>query len=89
MTHDFFSQAVREFWATRDRQASSQRQRGTTDRGLRAAVTGGQQMNGFRDTIGELMVKAGAPANSIHTRRGETHLPGFFRRYGGTTPGGA
>lgn len=74
-----FRQAVREFWATRDRQAASQRKRGAADRGLRAAVTGGQQMNGFRDAIVELMVKAGVSADSIHTRRGGTHLPGFFR----------
>jgi len=76
---DVFRQAVQDFWATRDRQAASQRQRGAADRGLRAAVTGGQQMNGFRDTIVELMLKAGVPADSIHTKKGGTHLPGFFR----------
>lgn len=74
-----FRKAVREFWATRDRQAAAQRDRGSGDRGSRAAVTGGQQMNGFRDTLVELMVKAGVPADSVHARRSETHLPGFFR----------
>lgn len=75
----FFTEAVQEFWATRDRQAASQRRRGEADRGLRAAVTGGQQMNGFREAIAELMVKAGVPADCIHARRGQTYLPGFFR----------
>lgn len=87
MTNDFadlidpyvFRSAVREFWATRERQALSQRRRGAQDRGSRAAVTGGQQMNGFCKTIVELLMKAGVPAEWIHTARGLTYIPGYFR----------
>ena len=62
-----FREAVREFWATRERQAAAQRRRGEVDRGLRAAVTGGQQMNGFLDKIVELVVKTGVPSDCIYT----------------------
>ncbi|MBC7092902.1 restriction endonuclease [Candidatus Bipolaricaulota bacterium] len=74
-----FSSAVREFWETRERQASAQRQRGQLDRGLRAAVTGGQQMNGFAKKIAELMIKVGVDPGAIYTHRMLTDLPGFFR----------
>jgi hypothetical protein len=36
-----FYQAVQEFWLSRDEQMSQQRERGRSDQGFRAAVTGG------------------------------------------------
>ena len=74
-----FSDAVREFWATRERQAAEQEERGNSDQGARGAVTGGQQMDGFVSKITELLVKAGVNPSYIYTQRHATHLPGFFR----------
>lgn len=73
-----FSDAVRQFWATRDRQAGEQRGRGRSDQGRRGAVTGGQQMNGFVDKISELVVASGVREDDIYTTR-RNDLPGFFR----------
>lgn len=72
-----FSEAVREFWQTRDRQIEAQRTRGVMDQGMRGAVTGGQQMNGFARIISKLMTQAGVPTGDIHY--GRTELPGYFR----------
>lgn len=74
-----FSDAVAEFWRTRERQTTEQRQRGGADQGMRSAVTGGQQMNGFVRTITDLMIVAGISSNDIYTRRAATDLPGFYR----------
>ncbi len=74
-----FSDAVREFWQTRERQASSQVARGTADQGARSAVTGGQQMNGFSEKIRRMMIDVGVPAGDIYGRRRVTELPGYFR----------
>lgn len=74
-----FCQAVREFWLSRDQQMSEQRERGRSDQGFRAAVTGGQQMNGFLQTLSDLMVSAGLKSSDIYIGRRLTELPGFFR----------
>lgn len=41
------SEAVRQFWATREQQARKQGALGQKDQGARSAVTGGAQMDGF------------------------------------------
>ncbi|MCE2464379.1 MAG: restriction endonuclease [Dehalococcoidia bacterium] len=74
-----FSDAVREFWQVRNRQAGAQIQRGGSDQGGRGAVTGGQQMNGFAQKISELMGRVGVKESDIHSRRGLADLPGFYR----------
>jgi len=74
-----FSQAVREFWETRDGQVADQEARGTADQGARRAVTGGRQMNGFIRTITHLLIEAGLTRSDIYTRRRATDLPGFYR----------
>lgn len=74
-----FSDAVRFFWATRDRQVADQLRRGGSDQGARGAVTGGQQMDGFIQKIIELMTDAGVKPEHIYTRKRHLHLPGFFR----------
>lgn len=72
-----FSEAVKEFWQVRERQANEQRGRGTSDQGARSAVTGGQQMNGFIRQITELTISAGVNPSDIHIQ--QTELPGFYR----------
>jgi hypothetical protein len=74
-----FYQAVQEFWLSRDEQMSQQRERGRSDQGFRAAVTGGQQMNGFLNTLSDLMISAGLKSSDIYIGRRMTELPGFFR----------
>lgn len=74
-----FSEAVREFWLTKRKQAEEQRLRGRSDQGSRGSVTGGQQMDGFARKIAELVVQAGVSPSDIYTRRRVTELPGFYR----------
>lgn len=74
-----FSEAVREFWETRDRQMRDQEHRGGRDQGARSAVTGGQQMDGFLRVLTDLMVQAGLPRADIYHGRRLAELPGYFR----------
>jgi len=71
--------AVAHFWQTRRAQASKQRSSGRTDRGSRAAVTGGAQMDGFVELVRSLIRKAGISDQDIFTRKRLLELPGFFR----------
>lgn len=73
-----FSDSVREFWRTRERQADAQRQRGQSDQGSRSAVTGGKQMDGFSRTISRLLIEEGIDEKNIFQRI-SVELPGFFR----------
>lgn len=73
--------AVRHFWATRDRQRTSQGiKSGTRDHGSRGAVTGGKQLDGLITLINELLVDAGLSQHTIfvHSKK-LVILPGFFR----------
>ncbi len=45
---------------------------------MRAAVTGGAQMDGFLSLARELMVDAGVPSSNIHVKN-RMELPGWFR----------
>lgn len=51
---------------------------GKVDQGLRSAVTGGAQMDGFIDLFSELITDAGIPSEFIFRKRA-VELPGFFR----------
>ncbi len=73
-----FSDAVRVFWHTRERQADAQRQRGQSDQGSRSAVTGGKQMDGFSRKIVELLTEVGIDEKNIFQRI-SVELPGFYR----------
>jgi hypothetical protein len=71
--------AIRHFWTARETQ--SQKHGATSedrDRGRRAAVTGGKQMDGFVNLVRDLLVDAGLTEPAIYCR---THieLPGWFR----------
>ncbi|RME91808.1 MAG: restriction endonuclease [Verrucomicrobia bacterium] len=73
------ARAVRQFWLTRERQARAQgRKTGARDRGARAAVTGGAQLDGFADLIRKLVIEAGLSEASVH-RRTRVELPGYYR----------
>lgn len=69
--------AVAHYWATRNAQRDKQKLKGQADQGLRSAVTGGAQMDGFIHLLTELITRAGIPERFVFKKRIE--LPGFFR----------
>ena len=71
-------QAVAHYWQTRTSQRRRQEQTGHADQGLRSAVTGGAQMDGFVDLFTDLIADAGIPREFIFRKRA-VELPGFFR----------
>ena len=71
-------QAVAYYWATRSAQQRKQEETGRADQGLRSAVTGGAQMDGFIELFTDLIANAGIPTKYIF-RRKTLELPGFFR----------
>jgi hypothetical protein len=71
-------QAVAHYWQTRSAQRQKQEQSGKADQGLRSAVTGGAQMDGFIDLFTGLITQAGIPERYIF-RKKAVELPGFFR----------
>jgi hypothetical protein len=73
-----FSDPVREFWRTRERQADAQKLRGQSDQGSRSAVTGGKQMDGFSRSISRFLIEAGIEKEDIFQRI-SVELPGYFR----------
>jgi hypothetical protein len=72
-------EAVKYFWATRDRQSREQGSAsGTKDSGARAAVTGGAQMDGFVRFVRDLLYDNGLPLGSIH-HESRIEIPGWYR----------
>jgi len=72
------AKAVAHYWQTRTAQRKKQEQTGKADQGLRSAVTGGAQMDGFIDLFTELITQMGIPTQYIF-RKKAVELPGFFR----------
>ncbi|MCP5002625.1 MAG: restriction endonuclease [Planctomycetes bacterium] len=70
--------AVAHYWETRLSQLERQQQSGRVDAGLRSAVTGGAQMDGFVELFTRLVVSTGLDINLVHRKRA-LELPGFFR----------
>jgi hypothetical protein len=70
--------AVAHYWQTRSAQRRKQEKSGKADQGLRSAVTGGAQMDGFIDLFTGLITQAGIPERYIF-RKKTVELPGFFR----------
>jgi len=70
--------AVAHYWQIRTAQRKKQEQTGKADQGLRSAVTGGAQMDGFIDLFTEIITKTGIPRQYIF-RKKTLELPGFFR----------
>jgi hypothetical protein len=72
------AKAVAHYWQTRTAQRRRQERMGKPDQGLRSAVTGGAQMDGFTDFFAALVTQAGIPEACIFRKKG-VGLPGFFR----------
>jgi hypothetical protein len=72
------SKAVAHYWQTRAAQRKKQEQAGKADQGLRSAVTGGAQMDGFINLFTELITQSGIPERYVFRKRA-IELPGFFR----------
>jgi hypothetical protein len=70
--------AVAHYWATRAAQRVKQESGGKADQGLRSAVTGGAQMDGFISLFADIIVRAGIPESCVF-RKKAIELPGFFR----------
>lgn len=75
---DDIRQAVRHFWRTRTDQSSKQTVAEARDRGARAAVTGGKQMDGFTRVVRKLLIEAKVPESCIAIDK-RVELPGWFR----------
>jgi len=73
-----FAEAVRHYWRVRNKQGIDQQNRGVSDTGTRAKVTGGKHMDGFAEAIVEHLVNANIPSSVIFTNR-KIVIPGFYR----------
>ncbi|MCK4356337.1 restriction endonuclease, partial [Candidatus Bipolaricaulota bacterium] len=62
-------QAVTRYWGTRSAQQRKQEETGRADQGLRSAVTGGAQMDGFVDLFTDLIVDAGISKKYIFRKK--------------------
>lgn len=71
--------AVREFWMVRDKAKAKQIALGVEDKGERAGVTGGKNLDGFTKLIVDLVHANGLSHASIHLARAVVVLPGYFR----------
>jgi len=69
---------VAHYWKTRHGQRDKQKQTGKADQGLRSAVTGGAQMDGFIDLFTGLIIDSGIEERCVFRKRA-IELPGFFR----------
>lgn len=72
------SEAVAHYWLTRKAQKDKQKKRGVSDAGLRSAVTGGAQMDGFITLFKDLIIETGIESQFIHEKKA-LQLPEFFR----------
>lgn len=69
--------AVAHYWTTLEKQSARQK-KGDVDRGGRAAVTGGKQMDGFCKVVNEVLKDSGLTDADIYLNK-KLELPGFFR----------
>ncbi len=72
------AEAITHYWQTRADQRKKQEAGGKADQGLRSAVTGGAQMDGFISLFTDLVTQVGIPGGCIF-RKKAVELPGFFR----------
>lgn len=71
-------EAVRFFWQKRLAQSKKQGGGVDLDRGARAAVTGGKQMDGFVQLVRNLLIESKVPETCISIDK-RIELPGWFR----------
>jgi hypothetical protein len=74
---ELLKQAIAHYWRTLEAQSSKQSS-GDTDRGRRAAVTGGKQMDKFCSLVAAVAETNGMPKASIYTSA-KLEIPGYFR----------
>ena len=72
-------EAIRLFWENRATAAARQKELGREDRGERASVTSGKNMDGFLTLIQDLVRANGLTDAQIMSGRRLLTLPGFFR----------
>ncbi len=77
--HEQVKNAIRQFWAVREKQGKNQGDKSDKDRGARASVTGGKQLDGFIKLFTHICTDAGVDQDSIKVGTKEVILPGFFR----------
>jgi len=67
----YVREAVKFYWQTRAKQIAKQKSLGGTDQGLRSAVTGGAQMDGFIELLTKLVIEAGIDRWHIYYKDSE------------------
>lgn len=72
-------EAVKAFWGNREAARQKQIELGKADRGERAGVTAGKNMDGFLALILDLVRANGLASAQIHQQRALLTLPGYFR----------
>lgn len=72
-------QAVRAFWRGRHAAAARQEASGRRDQGNRGAVTGGKNLDGFRDMIVDVVKRFAPHGTQVFRDKSLVVLPGFFR----------
>jgi len=72
-------QAVRFFWRGRRDAVKKQQATGRVDQGNRGAVTGGKNLDAFRDMIVDVVSRYGPEGCEVHRGKTMVVLPGFFR----------
>ncbi len=72
------AKAVAFYWKTRKTQKAKQIKGGKSDAGLRSAVTGGAQLDGFVSLFAKIIQEAGIAPECIFYKK-LLELPGFFR----------
>lgn len=72
-------QAVRFFWRSRGEAVRKQQATGKPDQGNRGAVTGGKNLDGFRDMIVDVVHRHAPKGCEVHRGKTMVVLPGFFR----------
>ena len=63
------ARAISHYWLTRKSQKDKQKMSGVSDAGLRSAVTGGAQMDGFITLFKDLIVDTGIDNSSFMKKR--------------------
>lgn len=71
--------AVKAFWGNRDAAIKKQVESGTSDRGGRAGVTAGKNMDGFTALVLDIVNANGLSHAKIFHKKAMLTLPGFFR----------
>lgn len=73
------TEAVKTFWENRYIARQKQIELGISDKGERAGVTGGKNMDGFIALAKEIVIKNGLSDAEIHLTQKVLTLPGYFR----------